>query len=45
VKKDVEQKDKTTILSKNEVDQLGPNRDVRAVIANPPVAETEVRQV
>jgi hypothetical protein len=45
VKKDVEQEDETIILSKNEVDQLGPNRGVRAVIANLPVAKTEVRQV
>jgi hypothetical protein len=47
VKKDTEQEDEATILSKTEVDQLSPNRGVRSVIANPPVARsgTEVCQV
>jgi hypothetical protein len=35
------------MLSKNEVDQLGMNRDVRLVITNPPVVRlgTEIHKV
>jgi hypothetical protein len=44
---DIEQEDEAHMLSKNEVDQLGMNRDVRLVITNPPVVRlgTEIHKV
>jgi hypothetical protein len=38
VKKDAKQEDEVTIISKNEIDQPGPNRGAMSGIDNPLVA-------